>query len=149
MKNNKKIGWQKYEDFIEKQLTSPILTNILQNIAAPNLHADEDEDDDEEDDEDTYIDESDDDKNLKIISPLLPITNQLIDDITMLSTFDCWIGHTNFDVTPTIKNILNKVPGVEVLKICSRYRFFIGIGKMFDFKDVRQYIEDSLLEEGD
>jgi len=148
MKNNKKIGWQKYEDFIEKQLTSPILTNILQNIAAPNLHADE-EDDDEEDDEDTYIDESDDDKNLKIISPLLPITNQLIDDITMLSTFDCWIGHTNFDVTPTIKNILNKVPGVEVLKICSRYRFFIGIGKMFDFKDVRQYIEDSLLEEGD
>jgi len=149
MKNNKKIGWQKYEDFIEKQLTSPILTNILQNIAATNLHADEDEDDDEEDDEDTYIDESDDDKNLKIISPLLPITNQLIDDITMLSTFDCWIGHTNFDVTPTIKNILNKVPGVEVLKICSRYRFFIGIGKMFDFKDVRQYIEDSLLEEGD
>jgi hypothetical protein len=148
MKNNKKIGWQKYEDFIEKQLTSPILTNILQNIAASNLHADEDEDD-EEDDEDTYIDESDDDKNLKIISPLLPITNQLIDDITMLSTFDCWIGHTNFDVTPTIKNILNKVPGVEVLKICSRYRFFIGIGKMFDFKDVRQYIEDSLLEEGD
>jgi hypothetical protein len=148
MKNNKKIGWQKYEDFIEKQLTSPILTNILQNIAASNLHADE-EDDDEEDDEDTYIDESDDDKNLKIISPLLPITNQLIDDITMLSTFDCWIGHTNFDVTPTIKNILNKVPGVEVLKICSRYRFFIGIGKMFDFKDVRQYIEDSLLEEGD
>jgi hypothetical protein len=147
MKNTKKIGWQKYEDFIEKQLTSPILTNILQNIAASNLHADED--DDEEDDEDTYIDENDDDKNLKIISPLLPITNQLIDDITMLSTFDCWIGHTNFDVTPTIKNILNKVPGVEVLKICSRYRFFIGIGKMFDFKDVRQYIEDSLLEEGD
>jgi len=147
MKNNKKIGWQKYEDFIEKQLTSPILTNILQNIATTNLHVDED--DDEEDDEDTYIDESDDDKNLKIISPLLPITNQLIDDITMLSTFDCWIGHTNFDVTPTIKNILNKIPGVEVLKICSRYRFFIGIGKMFDFKDVRQYIEDSLLEEGD
>lgn len=147
MKNNKKIGWQKYEDFIEKQLTSPILTNILQNIATTNLHVDED--DDEEDDEDTYTDESDDDKNLKIISPLLPITNQLIDDITMLSTFDCWIGHTNFDVTPTIKNILNKVPGVEVLKICSRYRFFIGIGKMFDFKDVRQYIEDSLLEEGD
>jgi len=147
MKNNKKIGWQKYEDFIEKQLTSPILTNILQNIATTNLHVDED--DDEEDDEDTYTDESDDDKNLKIISPLLPITNQLIDDITMLSTFDCWIGHTNFDVTPTIKNILNKIPGVEVLKICSRYRFFIGIGKMFDFKDVRQYIEDSLLEEGD
>lgn len=147
MKNSKKIGWQKYEDYLEKQLTSPILTNILQNIAAANLHTDED--DDEEDDEDTYIDQSDDDKNLKIISPLLPITNQLIDDVTMLSTFDCWIGHTNFDVTPTIKNILNKVPGVEILKICSRYRFFIGIGKMFDFKEVRQYIEDSLLEEGD
>lgn len=147
MKNTKKIGWQKYEDYIEKQLTSPMLTNILQNIAASTLQDVDDDheiDDDDEDDED-YLDGHD-DKNLKVISPLLPITNQLIDDISMLSSFDCWMGHTNFDLTPTIKNTLNKIPGIEILKICSRYRFFIGIGRMFDFKDVRQHIEDALLE---
>lgn len=143
MKNKKKIGWQKYEDYIEKQLTSPMLTNILQNIAASALE--NVEDDDEIDEDEDYLDQ-DDEKNLKVISPLLPITNQLIDDISMLSSFDCWMGHTNFDLTPTIKNTLNKVHGVEILKICSRYRFFIGIGRMFDFKDVRQNIEDILLE---
>lgn len=144
MKNAKKIGWQKYEDYIEKQLTSPILANILQNIASSNMHnIDDEEDDDEEDD---YLDDDQEDKNIKIISPLLPITNQLIDDVSMLSSFDCWMGHTNFDLTPTIKNTLNKISGIEILKICSRYRFFIGIGRMFDFKDVRQNIEDTLLE---
>ncbi len=144
MKNTKKIGWQKYEDYIEKQLTSPILTSILQNIVAPNSQ-DTEYDDDDDDDED-YLDDEEDNKNIKVISPLLPITNQLIDDVAMLSSFDCWMGHTNFDITPSIKNTLNKIPGVEILKICSRYRFFIGIGRMFDFKEVRQNIEDSLLE---
>jgi len=33
------------------------------------------------------------------------------------------------------------------LKICSRYRFFIGIGRMFDFKNVRKNIENILLKE--
>lgn len=143
MKNTKKIGWQKYEDYIEKQLTSPMLTSILQNIVASNSQ-DTEYDEDDEDDED-YLDDED-NKNIKVISPLLPITNQLIDDVAMLSSFDCWMGHTNFDITPSIKNTLNKIPGVEILKICSRYRFFIGIGRMFDFKEVRQNIEDSLLE---
>lgn len=142
----RKIGWQKYEDYIEKQLTSPILTNILQNIASTALqNIDEDEDEEDEEDED-YLDNLNDDKNIKTITPLLPITNQLIDDVSMLASFDCWIGHTNFDITHSIKNTLNKIPGVEILKIFSRYRFFIGVGKMFDFKDVRQYIEDALLE---
>jgi hypothetical protein len=59
--------------------------------------------------------------------------------------FDCWMGHTNFDITPKIKEQLNKIQGVEVLKICSRYRFFIGVGKMFSFTDVRKNIEKDIL----
>lgn len=143
----KKIGWQKYEDYIEKQINSPILNNIFQNIASSNNKnlMDEDEEDEEEDDEEDYID-SEDDKKLNLITPLIPLTNKLVDDILMLSSFDCWMGHTNFDITPKIKNILNAIPGIELLKICSRYRFFIGVGKMFDFKTVRQHIEDALIE---
>lgn len=32
MNSKKKIGWQKYEDFVEKQLTSPVLDLIFQNV---------------------------------------------------------------------------------------------------------------------
>jgi hypothetical protein len=40
---------------------------------------------------------------------------------------------------------MNKIEGIEVLKICSRYRFFIGIGQLFSFKDIRKNIEQELI----
>lgn len=150
-KNIKKIGWQKYEDYLEKQLTSPMLTNIIQNIAMQHLDKmgdieDETGEDEEDEDEDDY-DIFDKNKNIVRSSPMVPLTPQLMDDVAMLSSFDCWLGHTNFDLTYSIKDILNKVPGIEVLKICSRYRFFIGIGQMFDFTEVRNDIEKTILGE--
>ena len=63
----------------------------------------------------------------------------------MITNYDCWVGHANFDITPTVKDILDRVDGVEILKICSRYRFFIGVGKMFKFKSVRKDLENQLL----
>lgn len=143
MKYMKKIGWQKYEDYIEKQLSSPALNNIIQSIISMHRGVSDEDNDEEEIEDDDY---EDDDKNeFKIISPFLPLTNQLVEDISTLSVFDCWIGHTNFDITQQIKNILDTIPGIEFLKIYSRYRFFIGIGKMFDFAEVRKLIEDSLI----
>lgn len=145
MNFEKKIAWQKYEDYIEKQLSSPILINILQNLASLQNNIIKDEEADDEEDDDYDID--DEIKPNKIITtPFMPLTNQLMEDISMLSTFDCWIGHTNFDVTHNIKNILDEIPGIELLKICSRYRFFIGIGKLFDFKNVRKDIENAIIE---
>lgn len=141
--NMKKIGWQKYEDYIEKQLSSPILTNIIQNIATTKGLLDDENEEDEEDEESYEIENS---NNTNIVSPLMALTSQIVEDVAMLANFDCWMGHTNFDVTPSVKNILDKAPGVEMLKICSRYRFFIAIGKMFDFADVRKYVEDLLIE---
>ena len=73
---------------------------------------------------------------------------ELANDITLVSNFDCWLGHTNFNLTHEIKTILNTIDGVEVLKICSRYRFFIGVGKMFDFSEVRKNIEKELTNKG-
>ena len=34
--------------------------------------------------------------------------------------------------------------GVEALKIIGRYSFFVGVGKLFDIKDVRSIIESEL-----
>jgi hypothetical protein len=138
--NTKKIGWQKYEDYIEKQLSSPVLNNIIQNIASTKGLLD-DEDSEEEDEESYEIEGSN-----SMVTPLMALTSQIVEDVAVLANFDCWMGHTNFDVTPSIKNILDKAPGIEMLKICSRYRFFIAIGRMFDFTEVRKYIEDLLLE---
>lgn len=141
-KFTKQIGWQKYEDYLEKQLSSPILTTIIQNAALQHLESLDDEIDSDEDLEDY----EEDNESIIKSSPMIPLTPQLIEDIAMLSSFDCWMGHTNFDLTNNTKDILNKVPGIEVLKICSRYRFFIGVGRMFDFTKVRNDIEKSLLE---
>jgi hypothetical protein len=138
-KYTKKIGWQKYEDFLEKQFSSPLLNTIIQNIAMQNLTLEDDDEESETDDIDTE------EKDSSHLNMMLPITRQLIEDVTMLSSFDCWIGHTNFDLTHGLKEVLNKVPGVEVLKICSRYRFFIGIGQMFDFKSVRNDVEKAII----
>jgi hypothetical protein len=139
-KYTKKIGWQKYEDFLEKQFSSPLLNTIIQNIAMQNLTL-------EDEDEESEIDDIDiEEKDSSHLNMMLPVTRQLIEDVTMLSSFDCWIAHTNFDITPRIKDRLNSIPGIELLKICSRYRFFIGIGQMFDFKEVRNKIEESLIK---
>ena len=45
-------------------------------------------------------------------------------------------------MTPSLKKDFEEVEGVEVLKVCSRYRFFVGVAQMFDFKDVRKLIEE-------
>lgn len=58
--------------------------------------------------------------------------------------FDCWVFHTNFDITPKEIMLLDMIEGIESLKVMSRYRVFIGIGKLFSIRDVRQKIEKSL-----
>jgi hypothetical protein len=61
----------------------------------------------------------------------------------------CWIGHTNFDICASDVLKLNKVVGVEALRIMSRYRFFIGIGKSFGFASVRNDIQEVLCKRED
>jgi hypothetical protein len=144
MKKNK-IGWQKYEDVIEKQLSSPILTAIMKNIAKTHQAAEDIDSLDEDEEED--VAEMYEEMAYEHSGPqMMPISQKLLEELIMLSNFDCWMGHTNFDITPKIKEQLDSIPGVEVLKICSRYRFFIGIGNMFDFKEVRKIIEKELLK---
>ena len=90
---------------------------------------------------DFSIEESD---ELSMDPVMIGIDPDLSVDIALVANFDCWVGHTNFNVTEDVKSALNAIDGVEVLKICSRYRFFVGIGKMFDFSEVRKCIEKEL-----
>lgn len=130
-----KIGWQKYEDLLEQQLSSPLINMLTSKLA---------ETEEEETYEDTY-EESEEDLSSSTNVSLFPVSPQLIEDMTMLSNYECWIGHTNFDITEEMKDILNSIDGIEIMRICSRYRFFIGIGRMFSFKNVRGDIEKALI----
>jgi hypothetical protein len=58
--------------------------------------------------------------------------------------FELWMGNANFTITDEIADTLERVPGVEVLQIMSRYKFIIGVGKLFDFHEVRLAIEKHL-----
>lgn len=58
--------------------------------------------------------------------------------------WQCWIGYTNFDLTYKISDKMKIINGVEALKIMSRYTFCIGVGKMFNFTNVRKDIEHAI-----
>jgi hypothetical protein len=58
--------------------------------------------------------------------------------------FKLWMGHTNFTINQNVADTIKSVPGVEVLSILTRYRFLIGIGEMFDIRNVRSIIEKKL-----
>ena len=138
-----KIGWQKYEDLLEQQINSPLIDMVAQAILKPmsaNVEA-EYLNEYEAEQEETYQQH----ESTEMESVFAGMPEDLSNEIQMISNFDCWLGHTNFNITKAVKERLENVRGVEVLKICSRYRFFIGVGRMFDFSEVRKEIEESFL----
>ena len=137
MKKTQKIGWQKYEDVLEARMQSPLMGQLYRSFASM-LAQDADLG---EETPDFSIEESD---ELSMDPVMIGIDPDLSVDIALVANFDCWVGHTNFNLTEDVKCALNTIDGVEVLKICSRYRFFVGIGKMFDFSEVRKRIEKEL-----
>lgn len=80
-----------------------------------------------------YHNESEDDNsdgnNLILFTPLGPIP--LNDNNDAEKIFNFWMGHTNFNISKPIKKIINKIEGVEILNIYTRYRFRVGIGNLF------------------
>jgi hypothetical protein len=67
--------------------------------------------------------------------------------LNLLSTseiFNFWIGHTNFNIVKDIADIIEESEGVETLDIITRYRFRVGIGKVFKDRDVMKQINDNV-----
>jgi hypothetical protein len=61
--------------------------------------------------------------------------------------FNFWLGHTNFDITKKIFDIIEKTEGVETLDIFTRYRFRISVGKAFTDSVVMKDIQESAYEQ--
>ncbi len=60
------------------------------------------------------------------------------------NTFNFWTGHTNFEITKSISKAIEGVTGVETLEVYTRYRFRIGIGKLFKDSEVMVSIQDEI-----
>jgi len=58
--------------------------------------------------------------------------------------FNFWVGHTNFNITKKVVEIIEKCDGVELLDIFTRYRFRIGVGKCFTDNEVMRSITDNI-----
>ena len=66
--------------------------------------------------------------------------------------WDCWLGYTNFSITNEIEEQIGGdnagtkegVEGVEALRVLGRYTFFVGVGKLFEIREVRENIEKKL-----
>jgi hypothetical protein len=58
--------------------------------------------------------------------------------------WQCWLGYTNFDLTHKISDKMKVISGIEALRIMSRYTFCVGVGKLFNFTNVRKEIEDAV-----
>lgn len=141
MKKTLKIGWQKYEDVLESQINSPIVDKIHKAIFKRQVsnELNDNFDDSLENNYEEFLEQN---NEQSII-----VDNNLANELALAVNFDCWIGYTNFNITLDIKNELDKIEGVELLKVFTRYRFLIGVGHMFTFSDVRKRIEELCMKE--
>ena len=58
--------------------------------------------------------------------------------------FNFWTGHTNFSITPKIAKEIELVEGVEVLDVITRYRFRVGVGKLFKGNEVMSSVQRTI-----
>ena len=125
----RKIAWEKWEDLSQSE---PAHANPFMGIES------EDGEEDSEFDLAGFFE-----RIPKLVHT--PVGMYQVDDkMSPVRQFDCWLGHTNFDITDSVQNYIESTPGVEVLVILTRYRFFLGVGKLFSFRDVRVGIENSV-----
>ncbi len=61
------------------------------------------------------------------------------------SEFKFWIGHTNFTITPKIVSIIEQIPGVETIDVWTRYRFRLGVGRLFKDSSVMFELKEAAI----
>lgn len=63
--------------------------------------------------------------------------------------YKLWVAHANFDITSSIARSVAQVPGVEILRVWTRYRMWVGVANLFDTQEVQRAIERELCGEPD
>jgi hypothetical protein len=74
-------------------------------------------------------------KSVKVISTpmgLIPYN----ENTASSKIFNFWVGHTNFNLSQNIVDVIEECEGVEILDVFTRYRFRIAIGKCFNDRQI-------------
>ena len=58
--------------------------------------------------------------------------------------FNFWTGHTSFSISAPIAAKIEGIEGVEILDIYTRYRFRVGIGRLFQDREVMNDIQRAI-----
>lgn len=130
------IVWEKWVDPFGADMDEAKWTDYDNSI-------DELIDDDLEDEEDHYPKVIKNTRPIKVISSpmgLIPYNEHTASS----KIFNFWLGHTNFNISQKIQQIIETCDGVEILDIFTRYRFRIAIGKCFNDSDTMKQISDKI-----
>lgn len=123
-----KIVWEKWNDPFGENLEESKWNNY----------------DDENNDEETEYLKSQISKPVRVIASPLGLIPY--NEYTASSKiFNFWIGHTNFNISQNVTNIIEDCDGVEILDIFTRYRFRIAIGKCFTDNEVMQIVDGAVI----
>jgi hypothetical protein len=137
MNNQNIIIWQKWQDpFGEKD------SDDLEQTEYDKFFSEEGTDEELENIKSDIFDK----KQIKVIATpmgIIPINENTASG----KIFNFWLGHTNFDITKKIFDIIEKTEGVETLDIFTRYRFRISVGKAFTDSVVMKDIQESAYEQ--
>ena len=107
---------------------------------------------DENDDEDSEYKDSYDENPIgklgmgmagKFIQTPLGISS-ITEKMSPLGDTEFYAAYTTFSITTALALDIEKVEGVEYLKVYGRYRFIVGFGTMFDVESVIESIESLL-----
>ncbi len=132
----KSISWRKWVDPLDD--VNDLEQKIAQKRKESHL------DDEDELDSDKEMKTPPDFRVLQTPYGIIPITENNLPS----NNFDFWIGYSNFNIDEAVVDILNRIPGIEILDIFSRYTFRIGIGRHpdFTFRSVRKIINEILCD---
>jgi len=78
-------------------------------------------------------------RNMKIMHTSLGII-PMTEDSNPSKVFNFWLGNTSFKITHKIIAIIDDIEGVETLSVFTRYRFRVGIAKLFKDREVMSCI---------
>jgi hypothetical protein len=123
-----KIIWEKWKD--------PFGIDPEEDLSVYNSEGYYQENHSEEDEEDDYDQTKDIIKSSKeirckvILTPFGAIPYN--ENTASSKIFNFWTGHTNFNITKELAEIIEHAEGIETFDIFTRYRFRISVGKAFE-----------------
>lgn len=140
------VVWQKWKDPFMGSDDSDLHETLEDMLDEPNFI-----DDINDDRSGSKLDDNESDENEEIIHKqqvkaiITPMGIVPYDEYNSASKiFNFWIGHTNFNISKSISQIIEQSEGVETLDVFTRYRFRIGIARLFKPSDVMSSITNSI-----